>query len=55
MKPDLMTIAKGLTSGYVPRFVKKYAELQQIISTAVAAYRDDVSDGSFPGDDQTFS
>ena len=45
----------GLTSGYVPRFVKKYAELKQIISAAVAAYRDDVSDGSFPGDDQTFS
>ena len=44
----------GLTSGYVPRFVKQYAELSETISSAVTQFRDDVRDGKFPGDDQTF-
>jgi len=44
----------GLTSGYVPRFVKPYADLQGIISDAVARFRDDVRQGNFPGPDQTF-
>ena len=44
----------GLTSGYVPRFVKAYADLQTIISKAVTQYRDDVRSGKFPGPEQAF-
>ena len=44
----------GLTSGYVPRFVKQYADLKTIIGDAVARYRDDVRGGQFPGPDQQF-
>ncbi len=44
----------GLTSGYVPRFVKKYADLQGIVSQAVTQFRDDVRGGEFPGPDQKF-
>jgi 3-methyl-2-oxobutanoate hydroxymethyltransferase len=39
----------GLTSGYVPRFVKPYADLKTIITDAVTRYRDEVRDGQFPG------
>jgi 3-methyl-2-oxobutanoate hydroxymethyltransferase len=43
----------GLTADYVPRHVKVYAELARQISQAVARYRDEVRDGTFPGADQT--
>lgn len=44
----------GLTSGYVPRFVKAYADLQSVIASAVTRFRDDVRTGKFPGPEQTF-
>jgi len=44
----------GLTADYVPRFVKKYADLAGEITNAVTRFRDDVRDGQFPGKDQTF-
>ena len=43
----------GLTSGYVPRFVRRYADLRSVIKNAVEAYRDDISRGAFPGPEQT--
>lgn len=44
----------GLTSGYVPRFVKQYANLQQIISTAITEFREEVRNGTFPAPEQKF-
>ena len=44
----------GLTSGYVPRFVKQYADLTAVISNAVTHFRDEVRGGQFPGPEQTF-
>lgn len=44
----------GLTSGYVPKFVKAYADIKHTISDAVTRYRDDVRSGKFPGAEQTF-
>src|SRR3569623_545652 len=44
----------GLTSGYVPRFVKTYANLRGTISDAVARYRQEVRAGVFPEQAQTF-
>lgn len=44
----------GLTRGYVPRFVKQYADLKQIISDAVTQYRDEVRAGQFPGKEQSY-
>jgi 3-methyl-2-oxobutanoate hydroxymethyltransferase len=44
----------GLTSGYVPRFVKKYADLQQVVDQAVTQFRDEVRDGKFPGPEHGF-
>ena len=44
----------GLTSGYVPKFVKPYADLRQSITQAVTSYRDEVRSCRFPGPEQTF-
>ncbi|MGE0606399.1 MAG: 3-methyl-2-oxobutanoate hydroxymethyltransferase [Pirellulales bacterium] len=44
----------GLEADYVPRFVKKYADLQSTITQAVTQYRDEVRGGQFPGQEQSF-
>jgi 3-methyl-2-oxobutanoate hydroxymethyltransferase len=44
----------GLTSGYVPRFVKPFADLKSTIRNAVERYRDEVRDGRFPSDEHSF-
>jgi 3-methyl-2-oxobutanoate hydroxymethyltransferase len=44
----------GLTSGYVPKFVKPYADLKSIIVEAATRYRAEVESGIFPGPDQQF-
>jgi 3-methyl-2-oxobutanoate hydroxymethyltransferase len=45
----------GLTADRVPRHVKVYADLAGQIAQAVARYRDEVRDGTFPGADQTLA
>jgi 3-methyl-2-oxobutanoate hydroxymethyltransferase len=40
--------AMGLTSGRVPKFVKRYAELGDEIQAAAAAFAADVAAGTFP-------
>jgi 3-methyl-2-oxobutanoate hydroxymethyltransferase len=44
----------GITSGYVPKFVKAYADLKSTITDAATRFRDDVRGGKFPGPEQTF-
>jgi 3-methyl-2-oxobutanoate hydroxymethyltransferase len=44
----------GITSGYVPRFVKQYADVKTIIQTVATQYREDVAAGKFPGPEQEF-
>jgi 3-methyl-2-oxobutanoate hydroxymethyltransferase len=44
----------GITSGYVPRFVKAYADLKTAINDAVTRYRDEVRGGQFPGKEHYF-
>ena len=44
----------GLTSGYVPRHVKAYADLKSTISGAVRQFCEEVQAGQFPGDEQVF-
>jgi 3-methyl-2-oxobutanoate hydroxymethyltransferase len=39
----------GITSGYVPKFVKAYVDLKTEIKRAITQYRDEVRDGTFPG------
>lgn len=44
----------GLTSGYVPRFVKQYADIGKQIEGAVGAFASEVRTGAFPGEGQSF-
>jgi 3-methyl-2-oxobutanoate hydroxymethyltransferase len=44
----------GLTSGRVPKFVKKYADLRSELLRAAREYADDVRGGVFPGPEHSF-
>lgn len=44
----------GMTSGYVPKFVKRYADLTAVMSNAVRQFRDEVRESAFPADDRSF-
>ncbi len=44
----------GMSGKPVPKFVKKYADLNPIISEALAAYRNEVESGVFPSSEQTY-
>lgn len=44
----------GLTEDFRPRFVKRYAELGQLLGEAVARYVADVRAGCFPGPEHSF-
>lgn len=44
----------GLTSGYVPSFVKAYANLKDTIQTAAADWCNDVKEKQFPADEHSF-
>jgi len=44
----------GLTDRFAPKFVKRYADLQGVISQAVSAYLGDVRSGAFPLDEHSF-
>ncbi len=44
----------GISGKPVPRFVKKYADLNPLITEALSAYKSEVENGSFPGEEQTY-
>ncbi len=44
----------GLTSGYVPRFARQYADLAGTIREALATFRADVREGRFPDQRETY-
>ncbi len=44
----------GLFDQFTPRFVKKYASLNEVILNALETYRDDVHNGRFPGNEHTY-
>jgi len=41
-------------SGRTPKFVRRYAELAEVATAAVAAYADDVRSGAFPSDAEVY-
>jgi 3-methyl-2-oxobutanoate hydroxymethyltransferase len=44
----------GLTQGHKPKFARQYVDLSAEISRAVTSYCEDVRDGSFPSDEESF-
>ncbi len=45
----------GWFTDFVPKHTKQYAQLADIMSSAIADYYNEVKDGSFPTDKQSFS
>ncbi|PHO07930.1 3-methyl-2-oxobutanoate hydroxymethyltransferase [Thermoanaerobacterium thermosaccharolyticum] len=45
----------GLTQGHKPKFVKQYANINQIIKDAVGSYISDVQNQSFPTEEYSFT
>ncbi len=44
----------GLRAGKAPRFVKRYADLAEVLADATRRYAEEVRDGAFPGPEHTF-
>lgn len=44
----------GLFERFVPKFVKQYANLKEEASKAIKQYREDIENGTFPSDEQSF-
>ncbi len=44
----------GLTDGHLPKFVKQYAQLREILAGAAASYVDEVARGVFPGAEHSY-
>jgi len=44
----------GLTTGHVPKFAKRYADLATTMAAAFTAYRGDVESGAFPSEEFTY-
>jgi 3-methyl-2-oxobutanoate hydroxymethyltransferase len=44
----------GFSNGYLPKFVKKYADIHALINRAVHEYIDDVKEGKFPDDNRSY-
>lgn len=44
----------GLTFGRLPRFVRKYADLRKLMTEAVTAWMEDVKNGNYPNEDESY-
>ncbi|PSJ27674.1 3-methyl-2-oxobutanoate hydroxymethyltransferase [Streptosporangium nondiastaticum] len=44
----------GMTPGRVPRFVKQYAQLREVLGGAARAFAEDVVDGAYPAPEHAF-
>ncbi len=44
----------GYSNGYLPKFVKKYADIHELINRAVQEYMEDVKKGNFPDDNHSY-
>jgi len=44
----------GLSLGHTPKFARRYANLGEAISQAVSAYAEDVCQGRFPADEESY-
>jgi len=44
----------GLTTGRIPKFVRQYANLSEVLTDAVTAYRDDIASGNYPAPEHEY-
>ena len=53
--PCLARHGRGMRTGRMMKFVKQYADMHGVLLKAARDYAADVADGTFPGDEHTFS
>jgi 3-methyl-2-oxobutanoate hydroxymethyltransferase len=44
----------GMFKGHIPKFVKKFANLEPLIIQALQAYKSEVEAGTFPGEEHGY-
>ena len=44
----------GIGSGFRPRFVRQYANLEKVMGEAVRSFREDVAKGRYPNEEECF-
>ena len=44
----------GMTKGFSPRFLRRYADLNSVMTDAIGRYVSDVKDSSFPSPDEAY-
>ena len=44
----------GLTQGFSPRFLRRYADLGTIMTDAIGQYVTDVKEGNFPNESESY-
>jgi len=44
----------GMTFGRLPRFVRKYADIREVMTEAVGNWMDDVKNGNYPSDEESY-
>ncbi len=44
----------GMTFGRLPRFVRKYADIREVMSDAIEKWMEDVKSGNYPNDDESY-
>jgi 3-methyl-2-oxobutanoate hydroxymethyltransferase len=44
----------GFTTGRIPKFVKRYADIAQVLHDAAVAYRGDVDSGAYPAPEHEY-
>jgi 3-methyl-2-oxobutanoate hydroxymethyltransferase len=44
----------GLNPGFTPKFLKRYAELADVVRGAVGQYAGEVREGRYPGAEHSF-
>ena len=52
---QVVTDVVGLTQGFTPRHARRFGEIGKALADAVAAYRDAVTSGEFPGEAESSS
>lgn len=45
----------GMFSDFTPKFVKRFADVGEVMKSAFAAYKKEVSEGSFPAEEHTYT
>jgi 3-methyl-2-oxobutanoate hydroxymethyltransferase len=51
---DMAGMAGGMTGGRMPRFVKQYAQLREVLGGAAQAFAEDVVGGAYPAAEHSF-